>query len=259
MGIMPPLPTYILIVQRSSESSVNKEDSLRSNHDHLAFSGRFSFDVIALKKKLREFEEESYFIRTIGNLLFVTIFLGLPVILWTGTIALYWRPLLILFLYLWILGIGGFLIAHRRLFRDESRQRLKRTLLIGISPLGAIRSANQLSKDLLRNFHPVAACYELCPRDDFERNARMAYYDEVNSPNEHKLAATSLMPGAMKSLHNCHIAKFLMSIGYLEQLLKSPTPEDSLCINYCPRCHCQYRAEAKTCNDCESIPLTRIS
>ncbi len=247
VGVIPPLPMCILIPR--------EKDFFKSKSATLSGSKGLSFDMKALTERTQKLEEESLLLRIIGNLLFLMIFLVLPAILWMGVLSVYWRPLLIMFVYFWILGVAGFFIAHRRLFPKESRQRLRKTLLIGVSPLNTIRAANQLTKDLLTDFHPVAVCYALCSQADFERNARMAYCDEATEKCGSQPGALSAISRSFKSDGDCHIAKFLKSVDRLGQLLKPPTREDSLSNSYCPRCHCQYRAGFETCIDCNGIQL----
>jgi hypothetical protein len=211
IGAVPPLPVYVLISASENVLNAGKASPAKRKEP--------SFDISSLEERVRNFEEKSRIVQIVGNLLFLMIFLVLPAVLWTETIAFYWLPLAIGFLCLWVLGIGSFFVAHRHLFQDKKAQRWKRTLLIGISPLSTIRAANQLSKDLVRDFHPIAACYYLCSRSDFEHHARMTYYDVTRAPLTNMVGVPLNVHPFFRSENNHRLAKFLKSIGYLARII----------------------------------------
>lgn len=154
--------------------------------------------------------------------------------------------------------LKGFTFTHRRLYPDESRQRINKTILIGISPLSTIRATDQLAKDLLRKFHPIAACYYLCSQVDFERQARIAHNDEQNRAAGNLSDVASVKATQFEACSDTNISMFLNSIGCLKQILKPPVPDDSFSSSYCPRCHCQYRSGFQICADCDNVKLSPL-
>ncbi|MBN2338204.1 MAG: hypothetical protein JXP48_06655 [Acidobacteria bacterium] len=250
-GLLPPLSPCILL----AASANGRQD----DHADPSRAGAPSFDMKALENRIAAFHKESLVPRILGNFLFIIIFIALPATLWTGTLAVHWRLLAALLACFWLSGVVTFPLAHRRLFPDEKSSRVKKTLLMSVSPLSAIRAADQLARDLLRGFHPIAVCSHLCSQDDFEYHARMASFDEVQKAEGRLPPPSPSRPKSRIRVEQYPITQFLDSLGCLERIRTPPIAEDGSSHSYCPRCHCQYRAGFQTCADCGGIGLLPLA
>ena len=109
------------------------------------------------------------------NTLWVFVWVLAPAIVYFRGLAGTWFGLLATGL-----GILGFILwtywrAHRALYPDGLAERRSHTILMGVSPLGAIRAVDHLSHRLLAHTHPLVAAMALCPRAESVRLARLLY------------------------------------------------------------------------------------
>lgn len=171
------------------------------------------------------------------NTLWLFLFCITPaVVVWRG-IPGTWPVLLVVGLALVAFTLLGFWQAHRDLYPDAVSERRSKTILMALSPLGAIRAVDHLSRRLFADTHPLIAAQALCRSEDAVSLARSLYY----SPPDRDPA----------------VRDFLEACGLWERVAAPPRELDPATIAYCPRCHTQYVRSLAACADCSGVALQR--
>lgn len=156
------------------------------------------------------------------------------IVFWRG-LAATWPELLFLGLAILGLTLAAFWRAHRRLYPDARGERRSKTILMGVSPLGAIRAADHLSHGLLARAHPLVAAVALCPREEAVRLARWLYF----APDG----------------HDPDVRRYLESSDLWDVVAAPPRLEEMGAAAFCPRCHAQYVRASGDCSDCAGVGL----
>jgi hypothetical protein len=169
------------------------------------------------------------------NTLWLFVWILAPAIVFWRGLAGTWRGLL-----LSGLGILGFTLftywrAHRALYPDARVERRSHTMLMAVSPLGAIRAVDHLAHRLLADTHPLVAAVALCPRAESVRLARWLYF----APDR----------------HDDHLRRFLESAELWADVIAAPDAGEAGVTAFCPRCHAQYVRSDGTCSDCSGVNL----
>jgi hypothetical protein len=172
------------------------------------------------------------------NTLWIFVWSVAPAIVFWRGLAGTWRGLL-----LSGLGILGCILftywrAHRALYPDARAERRSQTILMGVSPLGAIRAVDHLSHRLLADTHPMVAAMALCPRAESVRLARWLYF----APDQRDES----------------LRRFLEAAGLWSDVVAPPGAGEAGATAFCPRCHAQYVRSDGTCSDCSGVMLVRV-
>jgi hypothetical protein len=210
--------------------------------------GGASFDGEAISGRLAELRAASRAVRAWGIALFLFFFALAPAVAWTEGLARSGLFLLALLLALVSGTILSFLRAHRTLFPQDSRERRSRAIFFAVAPLGAIRAADALSRDLLAEFHPVAVAKAVCTPEAHLDLARRALLELRFGPSAGDRSAGH---ATLRALEN-HLREAGINP---ERLLEPPTPSDPNCRSYCPRCRNQYVVSEGGCADCAGVAL----
>jgi hypothetical protein len=171
------------------------------------------------------------------NALWLFLFCITPAVVVARGIAASWIALLVVGLALLAFTLLGFWQAHRDLYPDAAPERRSKTLLMALSPLGAIRAVDHLSRRLFRDTHPLVAAQALCRTEDAVNLARLVYY----APRE----------------RDREVREFLEACKLWDRVAAPPRDLDSATIAYCPRCHTQYVRSLAACADCGGVALQR--
>jgi hypothetical protein len=169
-----------------------------------------------------------------SNAFWIFLFCVAPAIVYWRGLAATWPTLL-----LCGLAILGFILhmfwrAYGALFPDAAADRRSKTLLMGLSPLGAIRAVDHLAWRLLAGIHPLVAAVELCDRADAVRLARLMYFGPPNRDER--------------------IRRFLEQSDLWDAVVAAPAGEPGATA-FCPRCHAQYIRADGECSDCSGVVL----
>lgn len=169
------------------------------------------------------------------NTLWVFVWLLAPAIV-------YWRGLAGTWLRLLVTGFAilGFVLwtywrAHRALYPDGLAERRSHTILMGVSPLGAIRAVDHLSHRLLVDTHPLVAAMALCPRPGSVRLARWLYFAPAHRDDA--------------------LRRFLEANDLWSDVVAPPDAGEAGATAFCPRCHAQYVRSDGMCSDCSGVAL----
>jgi len=206
------------------------------------------FDTQKGSLRLEEYKSRTAFLRTTCALLFVFLFLMVPVLVRLRGLEHVW-PVLLAYL-IWSLACIGwsFLRAHRALYPEQREGRWQQVLVLALSPSAAIRANDVLLRDLFSAFHPLSvACVFLSKQEcrvQAERSLRQSLYGGDKD-------ATSSDPAMRRALES-----FLAKTGTpREDLLRPPHRKSENCRTYCPLCLAQFVLVEGECPDCEEVQL----
>jgi hypothetical protein len=195
-----------------------------------------------------------------ANVLWVGVFAGLPVLLWTPW-AHFWLELLGLILVGWVVSAAAFALALRRgsaTPRDLWPDRAHRWLVYA-SPLSALRARDVLARELLGDLDPLCAAAELLPARAFAEQARRALAELVHRDQPGDAGDPAQREDA-RWLREAQRARLetLLRASSLDPaaLLRAPPREDDQRRAYCPLCLTQYAHGAACANaECNGLRL----
>ncbi|MGH9314057.1 MAG: hypothetical protein ACRD1S_12785 [Vicinamibacterales bacterium] len=188
-------------------------------------------------KRIDRFYEVAEPVWVACNMLWIFVCCVAPAIVFWRGLAGTWPALLITGLAILGFILVTFWHAHRGLYPDASDERRSKTLLMGVSPLGAIRAVDYLSHRALAGTDPIIAAIALCPRDEAVRLARWLYFVP-----DHRDAG---------------LRQFLESSDLWDEVVAPPHAGETGATAFCPRCHAQYVRADGTCSDCSGVELVK--
>lgn len=200
-------------------------------------------DTDAILKRVAEFDRISKPLRTMGNILFVFLFIISPLVVWRFGVLATLLPLIAGIYAQAILISWRFAKAHKQLYPTRSADRLTPLLTMLLAAPSAVRAQDILGRPLLEEFHPLAVAKALCLDADFQTLApqilRRAKFPPGNAAPDDRFLSE------IESNLRISAADFV----------KPPAPTDPSHKRYCARCLQQFTADAKVCNDCVGRPL----
>jgi hypothetical protein len=220
---------------------------------------RASLDTRAARERVVEYERVSPAVRLACTVQVAHVFVVTPLVgFWLG-LALTWIPLCAA-LFVFQAGITWtFLRAHRALHPDARRARRVEAVLIALSPPSAMRAFDSLSRDLLAEFHPVAAAAVLLPPEEFRDLLERTLRDALHPLPVLREAPEEIVSSAAEAWRERTIAA-LEGLARREGVKDRPWREaprrmDAECLGYCPRCVRQFTQVEKGCERCLDMPL----
>ena len=218
-----------------------------------------TFDVEAIDRCVTEYQNRSAVSRLCGNVLFVYIFLLVPVIVANVGLAATWIPLLTLLVLGHVIALLVFVRTHKLLYGDATQQRRKQVLLMTLNPLAVIRAHDALSRDRLASFHPLAVARVLLGPTEFETAARGFVLDTRFPLQPLHAGVTDVADDIDDTYHQMYtrvLEQFLVEQEIDVALLTAPEPPDQEDVRtYCPRCRCQFLVTDGVCESCGGLPL----
>jgi hypothetical protein len=222
------------------------------------------FDARAATRLWNEADESISIIRWACSILFVFMFVGIPIL-----VTLYGLEQLIIPLAVGILALAVqisvlFFSAHRRLFRAESQERLESMVKMIVCPPVSLRAPDLLTRNLLAEYSPIVVANVLAGANgeganqfarDFLRDLQHPLRHEVT---DEKAAETIGWMNAAQ-LKACleHVARD--GRVKVESLLQTAQREGES-VSYCPRCGVQFVDGAgDECPDCPGVELVAFS
>lgn len=218
-----------------------------------------ALDVKAIEQRYREFQRETRSLRVLTNVLFLFLFILVPVVIWRFGLVPCWPGLLAGLLACTTTIAVSFRRRHKQFYPHLEDERFTHFLIILLSPATAIRALDLLSRPLLEIYHPLAVARVLCTERDFCVVARN-YLREINYPARplcpRPESAAIQAEQAMRSLLKQGVESLIKKGGQnLAELMRPPMPTDSACRSYCPRCLAQFTVTSGVCEDCGGVPL----
>jgi hypothetical protein len=217
---------------------------------------RETFDFKAVEEGWKKFEQQTTALQWLVNLLFVYLFVFVPLTIWRYGLKMFWIPLLAGLLILTVSIAIYFRRAHKAFYPKAEDERFTHFFTIMLSPATAIRALDILSRPLMETFHPLALASVFCPAEKLREMAAPVWRD-IQFP---------LLPGAgavSSAADQTSQAAFRKTVeNFLkrnkikpDELLRPPQPLDESCAAYCPRCLSQFMKSDCGCPDCGGIPL----
>lgn len=218
------------------------------------------FDERAIPARFERMRPERARLLPWNNALFLYAFVVLPLVV--SNVGLV--PTLLAtasgLVLLQLAAVVSFARAASRLYPGESGENRAAWIGIALSPPGAMRSADLLSRDWLADFDPLAVAALLLPRAEFEREAalrlRRVRHDVLAQDAS---AAAQAVLGAWRELELRLLEAALRRAGLDPEVLDAPPQalgED--CLSYCPRCQAQYLHAEGACEPCSGVVLRRL-
>ena len=189
-------------------------------------------------------------IRSLGLILFLFLFVLTPalgIIVGLMTLIL---PVAIVMVALAVEIAIVFRRAHKKLFPNESSERLESLVKMILCPPVAIRASDILTKNLLAGFSPIVLANVLAGsgEQEFVRSVIL----DLKHPLGHELSDEN----AVKTITWTANEQLKVSERYVkpEELL-APAEREENSLSYCPRCRCQFVVTAVECPDCPGVQL----
>jgi len=220
---------------------------------------RSSLDAATARERVAEFERASPLLRGVCIAQMLLVFAVTPAAgLWLG-LASTWIPLFTTLVLLQVCITWCFVRAHRRLHPTAKRSRRSEAFMIATSPPVAMRAVDALSRDLLAEFHPLAAAEALVPREEFETLVERTLRDALH-PLPMVREGSNLLVRDAAVAWQALLAGALADFAEAQRVpagrwLESPPRLDSECTGYCPRCTQQYTRASGGCERCFDLPL----
>jgi hypothetical protein len=171
-----------------------------------------------------------------ANTLWVFLFLAAPAVVYWRGLAATWPTLLLSGLVIVAFTLYAFWTAHAELFPGGRAERREKTLLMALSPLGAVRAVDHLSCRFFAGAHPLVAAVELCDRAEAVRLARWMYFAAPDAA----------------------LRRFLEECDLWKAVTSPPEAGEPGAATFCPRCHAQYSRDTGECSDCAGVGLVQI-
>jgi hypothetical protein len=190
------------------------------------------------------------------SLLFAVIFVVGPLTVATFGWAHTWLPLASVAALADAAAVLTFRRAHRKLFPGQAPERRRQTLLLAISPLAAMRAAEELGKGVLAGFDPLAVALVLGRREAALAVVRRRLYD---LGCRHGQALPPARRDGTDALPWRALLSALREAGFEPATLCAPPAPDSPgSLAYCPRCHAQFSVTDASCDACSGVAVVPL-
>ncbi|MCB9558716.1 MAG: hypothetical protein H6707_21545 [Deltaproteobacteria bacterium] len=212
------------------------------------------FDLAETRQAFAEHRRRSWALRTIACVQLLLLFAGAYLLIATRW-RVYWLPVLAALGALWVLIFVLFAFARRSL-AAALRPDWSYLLLVGLSPISALRAHDLLARESISDRHPLTAALALG-----------ASSQAIAEPARRFLVDAHLLRHAASETLRTWGATLAERISELvgrhgldvERLLEPPERETESVIGYCPRCLSQYQSgqwcSELACNETYLLPL----
>lgn len=149
--------------------------------------------------------------------------------------------------------------AHRRIHPDAASDRRQQVVALALSPLGAIRAPDRLSRDALADHHALACALALLEGEARDAVARAALIEVLHpavEPWEPSKPEIATDRAAFLRFATPFVREALTEFDADALLVPEPPPDPGKRA-YCPRCFADYRADVAACEDCGGLALER--
>jgi len=205
-------------------------------------------DFSQIENHEESFTNPFFYLKILCSLLFVCIFILLPIGVYADHSVYFNFPifvLMILLIYLTTIIMSYTLLG--KIYPEEFDQRLNTMLSVILMPVAAIHVLSYLTRDIYVNFDPLAIGRVLLPRDDFQGLLRkeLFYIDQAKTQHD-PCGWSEFWELRQKSIMGL-IAKTQVD---LSELRLAPDKKDRSAGAYCPLCYSEYRLGFNRCSDC---------
>jgi hypothetical protein len=231
---------YAELLERLRDASVNRRDEMIQAWLYKAMNSQ------AASRRLRIFSGRSFRLRIIANLQFLFLFLVLPFVVEEFGAGIF-RYIIVILIAISVIIAIEFCTLHKRLLPREKEQRFKSAVTILLSPIAAIRACDAAARDLLIDYHPVAAAAALPTTQEFmdfagEQLRLCRFGDYLN--------------GQYQAMLQKQMERTFLRHRIEPKTLLYPSQKQRECVVFCPRCLAQYTKARESCSDCGYQGLT---
>lgn len=144
------------------------------------------------------------------------------------------------------LTVIAFYRAHRTLYSSDRSERWWKVLPLLLAPPAATASHLVLTKELLRDVHPLAAASALCDEDHF-RELAIPYLRRSEFP----IDGSEALEPRRRAIRGIVADR----LGPIEELIAEPARRTEEARSYCPRCLSEYSESVGRCVECPGVEL----
>jgi hypothetical protein len=204
---------------------------------NLDAAGSNGATVADVRQRVLDIHAASRRLRTLGEAFWWFLLVVAPVFALTFGLLRAILPLLVVA----VAGLAITVVCYRRSWRElhGAAQSVWRgdAVLMLLSPPGAVRAADRLTRNALRGFPPMRVARALASDAEFCRLSRLIYFDAATSdPLRHEIDA------------------LLDADGLRATFDAQPRREDGM-KGFCPRCHELFLRDSGECPDCVDVTL----
>jgi hypothetical protein len=178
-------------------------------------------------------------LRLLGQGLWLYVFAIMPATIAMFGLLVVWIPLLVILL-VWLAAI---VITFRRSWqrlRPDARSGWRGSgALMVLSPLGAIRAADRLTRCAFADVSGLHLASVLATPEEFCRLARLTYFDATAETDDVVRSDVERLVDALR----------------LRPAFAGPPARESGMLGFCRRCHAQVLRATGTCPDCVEQPI----
>lgn len=216
---------------------------------------RASLDAAAVADQVACFHRRSRWLYRVCALQLLVLIPTPVLVQWIG-----WGVLASAGLVLHAVIVGAAAVVQRRLGVRSVAAQAAYLLPLALCPPLALRAADELSRDLLADFHPLALAAALCPPRRLAALARPMLVDQLYPVADAATAAgTRQVKAYYRDRLQARVAHLLGRQGIDPASLLQPRLKgDADAALYCPRCEYTYNHPAVCCSDCTGIELARL-
>jgi hypothetical protein len=149
--------------------------------------------------------------------------------------------------------------AHRKLYPEESSERLESLVKMILCPPVSIRAPDILTRNLLAEYSSIVLASVLpgSGEPEFVRSVILDLKHPLRHEVSDEAAAKTIAWTANEQLNVClnqvKVGRYLKP----EELL-TPKRREGNSISYCPRCRCEYVVSVVECPDCPGVQLVEF-
>lgn len=219
-----------------------------------------SFDVNAVRAAVESFRASAKWLRGACNLLWILMFVVLPVLMFGLKVWFLVLPLVGLLLVLHGVVVGGYWRLHKKMMATESTHRWEGLVKIVLCPPASVRALDLISLDLLDLYHPLAVAGVVTGKSELQRLA-VAMVREARHSLPVDLSVSGLAEVAdwhrrtMLEAAETFLKKEQVDLSAVDQV---PNRTDESVKSYCPRCLTVYMIENGDCSDCRGLALVPL-
>lgn len=219
-------------------------------------SMRKEFDIEKAASLLNQSKELAKPIEVVSSILFVMLFLMIPV--WVTIFGLGKVLVPAAVMMVGFAALIGFMFyrAHKQLFPELGEERTTHVIKMLLCPPAALRASDSLTSNVVSGFSPVVVAQSLGV-DDCE-HFLSSFLRDLKYPLAHDLSG----PIAIDIVRSCADDRLTACIEYLKKTRGidlptafTPKTQEKDCYSYCPRCESQFVSPSGSCPECPGIDL----
>lgn len=211
---------------------------------------RAHLDPAAVRERLAAFRPHARALLFAENALWLGLFAGGPLLLWSP-LAAEWPRVLAWCGVSFAAAAWLALRAAKAVLPPDARPSVAQRVALVLSPLSTLRAHDVLARELAPDLHPLAHALALAPREDVARLAR-----DTLAALRWPGAAAADPAAPFRDRLFAAASRVLREHGHdPDQLLAPPSEADPGAVAFCPRCLAQFRRSEGPCSTCAGVGL----